>query len=220
MSDVPAPTVLLTGFEPFAGADSNSSWDAVATVAKRWSPPVVLVAACIPVDFETSLDDLIATHSPDVVIAVGLANGRRAITPERVAINLKDARIPDNSGAQPLDEPVVPDGPAAYFTGLPVKAMVARMLAAGVPAELSQTAGTFVCNALMYRLMHSVARGGESAGRDIRAGFIHVPCSPNLAAGTDQPFLTVETIARGLEIAIHATLELDADAKVVGGAEG
>ena len=209
-------TVLLTGFEPFDGAASNSSADAVARVASRWSSPVKLITAVLPVAFDAApdeLDRLVAEHSPDLVIATGLANGRAAITPERIAINLADARIPDNSGAQPLDLPIDETGPSAYFSGLPVKAIVARLAAEGIPAALSQTAGTFVCNALMYRLMRSVA------GTGIRAGFIHLPCSPELAFGTGEPFLETETIARALELAIEVSCEAHSDAPIRGGAE-
>lgn len=150
---------------------------------------------------------------PDLVIATGLANGRAAITPERIAINLADARIPDNSGAQPLDLPIDETGPSAQFSGLPVKAIVACLAAEGIPAALSNTAGTFVCNALMYRLMRSVTAIG------IRAGFIQLPCSPELAFGTDGPFLETETIARALELAIEVSCEAHSDAPIRGGAE-
>jgi pyroglutamyl-peptidase len=187
-------TVLLTGFEPFDAALSNSSGDAVSLVAARWRSPETLVTAILPVVFAATLDELIATHAPDIVIATGLA-----------AINLADARIPDNAGRQPLDLPIVPGGPAAYFSGLPIKAMVAGMRQANIPAELSQSAGTFVCNAVMYRLLHSVA------GTGIRAGFIHVPASPGLAAGTALPYLSVETIADALEIAVRVSIDFDAE---------
>ena len=209
-------TVLLTGFEPFDGAASNSSADAVAIVASRWSSPVRLITAVLPVAFDAApheLDRLVAEHSPDLVIATGLANGRAAITPERIAVNLADARIPDNSGAQPLDLPLDETGSSAYFSGLPVKAIVARLAAEGIPAALSQTAGTFVCNALMYRLMRLVA------GTGIRAGFIHLPCSPELAFGTGEPFLETKTIARALELAIEVSCESHPHAPIRGGAE-
>ncbi|QNE48422.1 pyroglutamyl-peptidase I [Glaciihabitans sp. INWT7] len=208
--------MLLTGFDPFDGSASNSAGDAVALVASRWSSPIRLVTAVLPVAFAAAprqLDRLIADHRPELVIATGLANGRAAITPERLAINLADARIPDNAGAQPLDEPIDDGGPTAYFSGLPVKAIVARLSAEGIPAALSQTAGTFVCNAVMYSLMRTVA------GTDIRAGFIHVPCSPELAVGTSQPSATIETIARALELAIEVCLQPESLERIRGGAE-
>lgn len=196
-------TVLLTGFEPFAGAASNSSWDAVSLVAAGWDNEARLVTARLPVTFAgagAAIHKLIAEHSPDVVVAVGLANDRAAITPERVAINVEDARIPDNAGEQPVDRAIVGDGPDAYFTGLPIKAIVAGMRAAGIPASVSNSAGSYVCNSLMYRLMRAVEGSG------ITAGFIHVPCSPELAAGTGQPFLEIRDIARGIEIAVRMSL--------------
>lgn len=208
--------MLLTGFDAFDGAASNSSQDAVALVASRWNSPVRLITAVLPVAFDAapnSLARLLAEHSPDLVITTGLANGRDVITPERIAINLADARIPDNSGVQPLDSPIVEGAPAAYFSGLPVKAIVARLVAEGIPSALSQTAGTFVCNAVMYRLMRSVT------GTGVRAGFIHVPCSPELAAGTGQPFLETETIARALELAIEVSCESAPVTRIRGGAE-
>lgn len=185
-------SVLLSGFEPFDDAASNSSWDAVRLLERDWAGPASLTTVLLPVEFERSwnvLDAAIAEHSPDVVISVGLADGRTAITPERIAINLEDARIPDNAGAQPRDAAVVVDGPAAYFTGLPVVEIAHAIRAAGIPAEISLSAGAYVCNDLMYRLMHDV--GARRPG--LVAGFIHVP------AATAMP---VETIARGLSIAV------------------
>jgi pyroglutamyl-peptidase len=196
-------TVLLTGFEPFAGAASNSSWDAVEQVAQTWSGDAELVIDLLPVTFagaSASMRELIARHSPDLVIGAGLADGRAAITPERVAINLEDARIPDNAGDQPDSRAIDATGPAAYFSGLPVKAIAARIREAGIPSQVSDTAGTYVCNSLMYATMRAVD------GTDVMAGFIHVPCSPELAVGTRNPWLEVEEIARGLGIAIEVSL--------------
>lgn len=182
-------TILLTGFEPFDGATTNSSADAVALVTGIPN----LVTAVLPVEFgraSMELADLIARHDPAVVIAVGLAEGRSAITPERVAINLEDARIPDNAGAQPRETPVVSDGPDAHFSRLPVSEIAAAIAAAGIRSRVSLSAGAFVCNSLMYRLLHD-------ARREVAAGFIHVP------SRDDMP---VEEIARGLEIAIRVTV--------------
>jgi pyroglutamyl-peptidase len=197
-------TVLLTGFEPFAGAASNSSWDAVERVAETWFGSAELVIELLPVTFagaSTSMRELIERHRPDLVIGVGLADGRAAITPERVAINLEDARIPDNAGDQPGDRPIDANGPDAYFSGLPVKAIAARIREAGIPGQVSETAGTYVCNSLMYGTMRAVE------GMDVMAGFIHVPCSPGLAAGTSHPSLEIDDIGRGLTIAIEVSLE-------------
>jgi pyroglutamyl-peptidase len=202
-------TVLLTGFEPFAGAGSNSSWDAVERVAEiwtaqTWSGDAELVIELLPVTFagaSASMRELIARHSPDLVIGAGLADGRDAITPERVAFNLEDARIPDNDGDQPEDRAVDPDGPVAYISGLPVNEIATAIREAGIPSRVSDSAGTYVCNSLMYSTMRAVE------GTDVMAGFIHVPCSPALAAGTDHPWLEIDNIARGLAIAIEVSLE-------------
>jgi pyroglutamyl-peptidase len=197
-------TILLTGFEPFAGAASNSSWDAVERVAEIWSGDAELVIELLPVTFagaSASMRELIEHHKPDLVIGVGLADGRAAITPERVAINLEDARIPDNAGDQPEDRAVDPDGPVAYISGLPVTEIAAAIGEAGIPSQVSDSAGTYVCNSLMYGAMRAVE------GTDVMAGFIHVPCSPELAAGTDKPSLEIDEIARGLVVAIEVSLE-------------
>lgn len=190
-------TVLLTGFEPFGGATSNSSWDAAVLLVRGWTGPATLVTASLPVVFgraADTLEELIERHGPDLVVATGMAGGRTEITPERIAINVDDARIADNAGARPVDEPIVPDGPAAYFSGLPVKEIVQRLQAAGLPASVSDSAGTFVCNHVMYRLMHSVAMQHPY----LMAGFVHVP---------DAAALDPETIARGVEIAVLTVLD-------------
>ncbi|MCT9821571.1 pyroglutamyl-peptidase I [Microbacterium sp. W1N] len=190
-------TVLLTGFEPFAGDPANPSGDAVRAVAASWSGPETLVTEVLPVTFAGAADrirELIAAHAPDVVIATGLAGGRGAVGVERVAINLQDARIPDNAGAQPVDEPSVPGAPAAIFATLPVKAIAAAVRAAGIPAEVSHTAGTFVCNHVMYTALDAVPDG-------IRAGFIHVPWGTGQGPG-GQPELPLADIVRALEIAV------------------
>lgn len=173
--------ILLTGFDPFDGVERNNSWDAVQLVDD-------VITERLPVVFgEASdvLDAAIQRHRPDVVIAVGLADNRTAITPERVAINVEDARIPDNAGAQPVDAPVVAGGPDAHLTRLPIKDMVAAISEAGLPAAVSDSAGTFVCNAVMYRLLHDHP--------EVVAGFIHVP-------GAE--VLPPEEVARGLAAAV------------------
>ncbi|HEY5231282.1 MAG TPA: pyroglutamyl-peptidase I, partial [Galbitalea sp.] len=173
-------------------------------VPQTWSGEAELVIELLPVTFagaSVSMRELIARHSPDLVIGTGLADGRAAITPERVAINLEDARIPDNAGDQPDSRTIDVTGPAAYFSGLPVKAIAARIREAGIPSQVSDTAGTYVCNSLMYATMRAVE------GTDVMAGFIHVPCSPELAAGTGNPSLEIDDIARGLAIAIEVSLE-------------
>ena len=189
--------MLLSGFEPFDGAASNSSWDAVQHLARHWTGLATLATVVLPVEFGTAwqrLDDAIDEHSPELVIAVGLADGRSAITPERVAINLEDARIPDNAGAQPRDRPVVADGPAAYFSGLPVTAIADAIRATGIAAEVSLSAGAYVCNDLMYRLLHAVAEHRPG----LMAGFIHVPAAEAMP---------IATIARGLSVAVEVSAQ-------------
>jgi pyroglutamyl-peptidase len=195
--------ILLTGFEPFDGAPSNPSWDAVTLVAQQWDSPHDLVTARIPVVFAEAgamMGLLIALHEPDVVVSTGLANGRSAITPERIAVNIEDARIADNAGDQPSDRPIDPAGPTALWSGLPIKAIVRELDAAGIPSRISDSAGTYVCNSLMYHLM------GAVNGTAIAAGFVHVPCSPELAALSGEPSLELETIANGLRIAVDVTV--------------
>ncbi len=171
--------VIVTGFEPFGGDPVNPTIAALESL--RTDPPhiagepIELHTEVLPVEFAAAQQrtSALLDEHPDatVVIALGLATGRRQITPERVAINIADARIPDNSGAQPVDEPLEPAAPAAYFGTLPIKALVADLRAAGIPAAVSQTAGTYVCNAVFYRLMFDAA-----ARPSLRAaGFIHVP---------------------------------------------
>lgn len=197
--------MLLTGFEPFAGATANSSWDAVRRVAETWTDPAALVVERLPVTFAdagTAMRRLMTLHSPDIVIATGLANGRAEITPERIAVNVEDARIPDNAGDQPSDRPVSHGAPAAHFSGLPVRRIVDAIAAAGIPSRLSDSAGTYVCNSLMYSLMAAVE------GTDIRAGFIHVPASREIAGG-GEPFLEIDVIARAVSIAVRETIAAD-----------
>ena len=152
-------TVLITGFEPFGGESVNPSWEVVSGLDNAIIGECRVVARQLPCVFGESLAVLnaaIDALSPSLVLAVGQAGGRTDITVERVAINVDDARIADNHGQQPVDEPIVADGPAAWFSTLPIKAMVAAMRSAGIPASVSQTAGTFVCNHVMYGLLHKL----------------------------------------------------------------
>ena len=204
--------VLLSGFAPFDGAATNESWEAVreavpALVARRIDAEGVQ----LPVEFGTAselLAEAVRRLRPRLVIAVGLAAGRAAITPERVAINIRDARIPDNAGASPVDEPVVPGGPVGHFSTLPIKAIVAALAADGVPAAVSQTAGTYVCNDVFYSLQHLLATDPELA--EVRGGFAHVPS----ADVVDSP-----TAARALVRAVEVSQETVADVRLAGGAE-
>lgn len=210
-------TVLLTGFEPFGGETTNPSWTTVQEVQRAWQGPEEIHVVQLPVDFDTVdrvlVEALEALH-PDVVICVGQAGGSVSLEVERVAINVDDARIPDNDGRQPIDEPIEPDGPAAYFSGLPIKSAVAELARIGVPAIVSQTAGTYTCNHVFYRLMHEIGR----AHREIRGGFVHVPFAPEQAAGTPHPSMAIETMARGIAAVLRVTLANETDARLVGGA--
>lgn len=206
-------TVLLTGFEPFGGDRVNPSGEAVHLAAAAWTGPEVLIVGVLPVTFAGAADQLerlLGEHSPDVVIATGLAGGRPGVSVERVAINLVDARIPDNDGAQPIDEPSVAGGPAALFTSLPAKAIVRDAAASGIPTSLSTTAGTFVCNHVFYRAASWAAAGGR------RAGFVHVPWGTGQAPA-GEPELPVSEIARALLIAVRTTLDTPEDIATVGG---
>lgn len=204
--------VLLTGFAPFDGAATNESWEAV-----REAVPALVARGIdaegveLPVEFGAAselLAEAVRSLRPRLVIAVGLAAGRTAITPERVAINIRDARIPDNAGASPVDEPVVPGGPVGHFSTLPIKAIVAALAADGVPAAVSQTAGTYVCNDVFYSLQHLLATDPELA--EVRGGFVHVPS----ADVVDSP-----TAARALVRAVEVSRETVADVRLAGGAE-
>ncbi|WP_075204331.1 hypothetical protein [Haematomicrobium sanguinis] len=188
--------ILLSGFEPFGADSTNPSRDAARLAAHLLRAEGLDAQAVeLPVVFSEAGRMLAAEVSrlaPDVVIATGLAAGRQAMSIERVAVNLIDARIPDNAGAQPLDEPVVAGADNAYFSTLPVKAAVLAMREAGIPVEASMSAGTYVCNALFYQLQHALA------GASVASGFVHVP---PVAA------MEVETMARGLALIARSALE-------------
>jgi pyroglutamyl-peptidase len=217
MSAHPMPHVLLTGFAPFGGEATNPSWEAVQSLEGEIVAGHRIVARCLPVEFGVSLHALqqaLDELAPSLVICVGQAGGRAQISLERVAINIDDARIPDNAGAQPIDEPVALDGPAAYFTGLPVKAMLAALRNAGIPVEISQTAGTYVCNHVFYGLMHALRHTPGT-----RAGFIHIPYSPAQAAlHAGAPSLPVPIVAQALRTAVAIALTIEHDVRIGAGA--
>ncbi len=210
-------TVLLTGFEPFNGADVNPSWEAVRAL-DGWSGPGFQVAArelpCVFGRANLALFDAIDALQPDIVIAVGQAGGRNEISVERIAINVDDASIADNAGQQPVDATIVDGGPAAYFGTLPIKAIVQSLRLRGFPAGVSQTAGTFVCNHVFYGLMH------HAQGRALKGGFIHVPFLPEQAAGrTDgAPSMALGDIIDCLRIAVEVAVGVEKDVAEAGGA--
>jgi len=188
--------LLITGFDPFDGASVNPSWEAVKLlpdtigeyeIHKLQIPTVFGLAPRTVLEKAEEIQ-------PDVIISVGQAGTRPAVTPERIGINVRDARITDNAGISPKDEPIVPGGPDGLFSTLPVKAMIAAIQDAGLPASVSNTAGTFVCNDVLYSLLH------HFSGTDVRCGFIHVPWLPEQG----QPSLPLEDTAKALSAAISA----------------
>lgn len=209
-------TVLVAAFEPFEGELVNASWEAVSQLHERMICGARVVAKQLPCVFGESLAALNAAIDelePELVIVAGQANGRPNITVERVAINIDDARIPDNSGNQPIDEPIIKDGPAAYFSTLPIKAIVEGIREADIPAAVSQTAGTFVCNHVLYGLLHRQARTGG------RGGFIHVPYLPQQAVKhPGAASMPLQTVVLALEMALSIALTVEEDKKLEGGA--
>jgi pyroglutamyl-peptidase len=210
-------TVLLTGFEPFNKEPVNPAWEAVRSLDGWKEGGFRVVARQVPCAFGAAIDTVraaIEELEPVLVIAVGQAGGRMDLSVERVAINVDDAPIEDNLQWQPVDQPIVASGPAAYFSTLPIKAIVQALRAAGLPASVSQTAGTFVCNHLFYGLMHL------QAGRPgMRAGFVHIPYLPEQAArhpGTAS--MALGQVVEGLRVAVRVSLGAVGDVSAAGGA--
>lgn len=178
--------ILVTGFEPFGGQSLNPSWEVARALHGTLVDGAQVTAVQLPCVFAQALPALqeaLARHRPDIVLALGQAEGRCDFSVERVAINVMDARIPDNAGEQPIDVPVIAGGPAAYFSTLPIKSLVAGLKAAGFAASVSQTAGTFVCNQVFYALQHALA------GQGVHSGFVHLPLLPEQAADWKGPSL-------------------------------
>lgn len=205
------PRVLVTGFAPFDGQDVNASWLAVTGLAERWDGPGDLVTACLPVSFRRARQELraaVAEHRPGLVVLVGEAPGRSVVGVERVALNLVDARIPDADGSAPVDHPVVAGAPTAYLATLPVKAAREAVRAEGVPAEVSHTAGTYVCNATFYALMHLLERVPGTRG-----GLVHVPRTPAQVAPGAPALPTLDAV-RALHAVVRASLTTAEDLRV------
>lgn len=208
--------ILVTGFSPFGGETINPSWELV-----RGLPDVMaghrIEKLRVPTEFGQSIAVVTAAIDklkPALVLCFGQAGGRSCMSVERVAINMDDARIADNAGVQLIDQPIRADGTAAYFSTVPIKSMVAAMHKTGIPAEVSNSAGTFVCNHLMYGVLHHIARHRYAT----RAGFIHVPYLDTQVIGQSQvASMSLATMIAGAKAAIMAAAKRKTDLKLIGG---
>lgn len=210
--------ILITGFDPFGGEKINPAWEAVRALPDNIDG-IEVVKLQIPTVFKKSAKKLfenIDSVKPDVVICVGQAGGRYEFSVERVAINVDDGRIPDNDGYQPVDSPVFEDGENAYFSTLPIKAIVEEVKKAGIPAAVSNTAGTYVCNHIMYSLLYYLNKNNLN----IKGGFIHVPFIPEqVVEKKNTPYMELTRITKALEISIKAIRDYEKDLVISGGKE-
>lgn len=189
--------ILITGFEPFGGETVNPSFEAVSSLPGEVGG-YSLTKLCLPVVFGEAAKTVIEyarTANPDVILCIGQAGGRSAITPELVAINLRHGKIPDNSGYKPKDEPISRVGEKAYFSTVPVRKIAEALSAAGIPSEVSYSAGAYVCNDVMYTVLH------HFENTDTKVGFIHVPYSKEQKK---EPSMDIEDIIKGLTVAIES----------------
>lgn len=195
--------LLLTGFEPFLDHKMNPTESIVKELDSTTIVSYEIIGRVLPVEYEEAspkLLDYVEDIQPDAVISLGLAAGRNKITPERVAINVNDG-VKDNSGRVPVDEPIIVKGPAAYFSTLPIRKMVNDLREKGIPAEISNTAGTYLCNNVMYSVLYEL----EKSGQDIPAGFIHVPASFELGMGEGNfPSWPLYTIQKAVRVIIES----------------
>ena len=212
--------ILVTGFDPFGGEKINPALETIKRL-----PDAVLGARIIKLEIPTvvgkslaKIQEAVEKENPDVVLSIGQAGGRSEITVERVGINIDDCRIPDNEGNQPIDEPIVAGGPSAYFVTVPIKAIVEKIKANHIPASISNTAGTFICNHVCYGVAH-LAAARTAAGKPMKSGFIHIPFLPEQVIGKPAltPSMSLETIVSGITHALEAIVEHDSDIKVSGG---
>lgn len=212
--------ILVTGFDPFGGEKINPALETIKRL-----PDAVLGARIIKLEIPTvvekslaKIQEAVEKENPDVVLSIGQAGGRSEITVERVGINIDDCRIPDNEGNQPIDEPIVAGGPSAYFVTVPIKAIVEKIKANKIPASISNTAGTFICNHVCYGVAH-LAAARTAAGKPMKSGFIHIPFLPEQVIGKPAltPSMSLETIVSGITHALEAIVEHDSDIKVSGG---
>lgn len=205
--------MLVTGFELFGGEARNPSWELCQRLPRDIAG--LRVETClVPCEFRRAIAVVAAAierHRPALVVCLGQAGGRAHVCVERIAINVDDARIADNAGTRPEDEPIAAHGPAAYFATLPVKAMAAAMREAGVPAEVSDSAGTYVCNHLMYGVLHYLAASGLAA----RAGFVHLPYSEEQVLDKPgAPAMALASMTRGVQAAIATACALREEPKL------
>lgn len=209
--------VLVTGFDPFGGEPVNPALEAIKKLDGRVIAGAEIFTREIPTVRWKAIEavkDAICELDPDLIFTIGQAGGRMEITPERIAINVDDFRIPDNEGNQAVDEPIAPEGPAAYWSTLPIKGMVDAMRKQGIPASVSNSAGTFLCNHVFYGLMHYLSQ--EKKPR--RGGFIHIPYLPEQAAkNPGQPSMSLELVVQGLSTAIETALLTQQDVPLPGG---
>ena len=198
--------VLITAFDPFGGEKINPAWEVAKILEQKELKNIMIKAIQVPTVFKEAVNEVVPVineEQPDLVISLGQAAGRTGIDLERVAINIDDATSPDNKNNRPVDLPIEKDGPAAYFATLPIKAMVEAMKAEGIPANISNSAGTFVCNHLMYGVLHYI----HTNALPIKAGFIHLPYLPQQAVNhKGAPSMSLETMVAGLEVGILKVL--------------
>lgn len=209
--------ILVTGFDPFGGEKINPAIESVKKLPNEIAGAKIIKLE-IPTVCHQSLkviDDAIKEHDPEVILSVGQAGGRSDITVERIGINIDDCRIHDNAGQQIIDEPVFKDGPTAYFVNIPIKAIVAKIQEHQIPASVSNSAGTFVCNHVTYGVRHII----ETKYPGKRSGFIHIPFLPQQVIDKkNMPSMALETIVEALIVAIEAIVETKEDLKITGGA--
>ena len=212
--------ILVTGFDPFGGEKINPALETIKRL-----PDTILGAQIIKLEIPTvvgkslaKITEAVEKENPDAVLSIGQAGGRSEITVERIGINIDDCRIPDNEGNQPIDEPVIKGGPAAYFVTVPIKAIVENIKAHNIPASISNTAGTFICNHVCYGVAH-LAAARTAAGKPMKSGFIHIPFLPEQVIGKPAltPSMSLETIVSGITHALEAIVEHGSDIKVSGG---
>mgnify|MGYP001481301903 CR=1 FL=1 len=195
--------LLLTGFEPFLGFEINPTEAVVKNLDGKQIGKFTIIGKILPVDFKKGPEQLLKHMeeiNPDAVISLGLAAGRTHITPERIAINCQDGE-PDNNGVQLTDHPIDPNGPDGYFSKLPIRKIVNQLNEAGLPAEISNTAGTYLCNNVMYSMIHDLVK----REKDIPAGFIHIPASHELVVKGKKRMASWSTadLTKAIEIAIE-----------------